>query len=165
VPDTVTTAWNIHSALLDWTAKVDGKAAFAIGLESGALGLAVALSASDRTFSDMGILATVIYLIGIVTLLAASSCALLAVYPRLRTSLISTEVDENYIYFGHLRQWDAKDLAIRLEAGSDLVDVLARQCVRMADVAWRKHRLVQLSLGLGEVGITMLVVCALLATL
>jgi hypothetical protein len=159
--DASAAAWNIHTALLDWTAKVDAKAGFAIALESGALGVIVALSAPNRTFSGLHGLPVALYVVSIVALLAAAVTALLAVYPRLKASSIAGEQADNYVYFGHLRDWKPDELATRLEEGTDLVEVLARQCVRVSEVAWQKHRLVQLSLALGGLGIIFIVCCAL----
>lgn len=163
--DPVEQAWKIHSAQVDWTGKVDSKASFAFGIESAALGLTVALSASGRLFARLNApIPNVLYWLGLAALLAGATSSLLAVLPRLRGAEATTrEAAENFIYFGHLRHWKAKDLAERLRDGA-VLDVLARQCVTMAGIAWRKHRLVQASMISGAAGIASLVLCGIVVT-
>lgn len=159
----VEAAWKIHAAQIDWTGRVDAKASFAFGLESAALGLTVALSASGRTYSGLsGWLQHGLYWAGIALVLGGALFALAVVIPRLRQSAIRQEAATNYIYFGHLQHWSALDLAAKLENGDDLLEVIARQCVVMARIAWAKHRLVQRSMVLGAAGIGMLVLAAAL---
>ncbi|MFJ8669757.1 hypothetical protein [Streptomyces sp. NPDC093600] len=47
------TAWRIHAALGEWTARVDAKASFALTLESAALAGIAALSDKNRLFSNL----------------------------------------------------------------------------------------------------------------
>lgn len=153
--------WKIHAAQVEWTGRVDTKASFAFGLESAALGLVVALSSPGRTYAALeGWLEPFLYWAGLVLLLGGALLALLVVIPRLRHRAARDEADENYIYFGHVRHWSADALAERVLAADDLPNVLARQCVTMARIAWRKHRLVQLSMIVGASGIGALVVAA-----
>ena len=158
-------AWKIHAAQVDWTGKVDAKASFAFGIESASLGVAVALSANGRLFAGLSSSAQqVAYWMAISALLVGVACSLLAVIPRLRgRTETMREAASNYIYFGHLRHWDPADLAETLGKGG-LLDVLARQCVNMAKIAWRKHRLVQASMISGSIGIASLVACGVLVT-
>lgn len=166
VSDALDAAWKIHAAQIDWTGKVDTKASFAFGIESAALGLTVALSAQGRTYSALvGCFEHVAYWGGLAALLIGAACALLVVMPRLRSLDITTkEARNNYIYFGHLRHWGADDLVERLQ-GDTLLDVVARQCVTMAKIAWRKHRLVQASMVAGAAGIALLVCCGVVANI
>ncbi|MGD9961090.1 Pycsar system effector family protein [Nocardioides sp.] len=163
--DPVEQAWKIHAAQVDWTGKVDAKASFAFAIESAALGATVALSASGRLFAEVdGRLSSVLYWLGLAALFVGAACALLVVLPRLRGAETTTrEAGDNFIYFGHLRHWDPRDLAKKLEEGA-ILDVLSRQCVTMAGIAWRKHRLVQAAMIVGASGIALLVVCGILIT-
>jgi hypothetical protein len=155
------TLWRIHAAQVDWTGRVDAKASFAFGLESAALGLVVALSSPGRTYATLdGWLEPALYWSGILLLLAAALLSLLVVVPRLRHRAVEAEAGENYIYFGHVQHWSPDALAERAIAEDDLAIVLARQCVTMAKIAWRKHRLVQLSMIAGASGIGALVFTA-----
>ncbi len=155
------TAWKIHAALADWTGKVDAKASFAFALESAALATLVALSAPGRILSELDGLAAVANWGGVLLLLAGAALSLLAVIPRLRSGSARKEAASNYVYFGHLRHWQPNDLVISMQQG-DTLRVLARQIVNMSVIAWRKHRLVQLSMLSGAVGVATLVIAALL---
>jgi hypothetical protein len=156
--DALDTAWKIHAAQVDWTGKVDGKAVFAFGIQSAALGLAVTLSSTGRLFSELHTaIGFAVYYLGIAALLLGAGCALLVVKPRLRSRAAQREARNAYVYFGHLRHWTAENLASRLRNQNDLLGVLAAQCVTMAKISWRKHRLVQISMISGAVGIGLLV--------
>jgi hypothetical protein len=158
IADALDTAWKIHAVQVDWTGKVDAKAAFAFGIESAALGLVVTLSSTDRLFSELhNAWGFVGYYLGIAALLVGATCALFVVKPRLRSRAAEQEAKNAYVYFGHLRHWGAANLASRLQNQNDLLDVLAAQCVTMAKISWRKHRLVQVSMISGAVGIGLLV--------
>ena len=158
-------AWKIHAAQVDWTGKVDAKASFAFAIESADIGTTVALSASGRTFASIDeCFAELLYWCGLAGLLVGAACALLVVVPRLRGAAeTAREARENFIYFGHLRHWDADDLAAVLSKG-EVLGPLTRQCVNMAKIAWRKHRLVQASMITGAIGIGALVACGLVLT-
>jgi hypothetical protein len=159
----VDTAWKIHTAQVDWTGRVDTKASFGFGIESAALGLTVALSAAGRTYAAIdGFAERALYWSGLACLLAGAFLSLLVVIPRLRHKVAESEAGANYIYFGHVRHWDAAALAERLSGEDDLLEVITRQCVVMANIAWRKHRLVQLSMTAGGIGIGLLVFAAAL---
>jgi Pycsar effector protein len=158
VADALDTAWKIHAAQVDWTGKVDGKAVFAFGIQSAALGLIVTLSSSGRVLSQLhNAIGVAGYYLGIAALLLGATCALFVVKPRLRSRAVEAEAKDAYIYFGHLRQWTAENLASRLRNQNDLLGVLAAQCVTMAKISWRKHRLVQVSMISGAFGIGLLV--------
>lgn len=162
VADAVDTAWKIHAAQVDWTGKVDGKAVFAFGIQSAGLGLVVTLSSTDRLFSELNnTFSFVGYYLGIATLLLGATSALFVVKPRLRSRVAEQEAKNAYVYFGHLRHWTAENLASRLRNQNDLLGVLAAQCVTMAKISWRKHRLVQLSMLSGAFGIGLLVLTGL----
>ncbi|MFJ3303715.1 Pycsar system effector family protein [Streptomyces sp. NPDC086549] len=154
-PEAVADAWRIHEALVDWTGKVDTKAAFASSLQTAGLAVAVAL-ASDGVGGNSGRLPSwplwcAAALLGIAVLLS-----MWVVLPRMRVSGGDRNGPADFVYFGHLRHWDPDRLAEVLRT-ADPLPVLSRQMVVMAQVAWRKYRLVQLSFGVSAVAVVMLV--------
>lgn len=160
----VDTAWKIHQAQMDWTGRVDTKAAFAFGLESAAVATVVGLSAMDRIYSTLdGLAANATYFGGLVLLLVAALLAVSVVAPRLGSWRIRQAAKDGYIYFGHARRWKAKDLEARLRT-QDVLPQLSRQIIVMADIAWKKHRRTQWSLWIAVIGGLSLVACAYIAT-
>uniref|UniRef100_UPI003518B20D Pycsar system effector family protein n=1 Tax=Streptomyces calvus TaxID=67282 RepID=UPI003518B20D len=158
------TAWRIHAALGEWTARVDAKASFALTLESAALAGIVALSDKDRLFSNLtgfgvrGPLWT-----GILLILAAAVLAILVVAPRLRAKKkLEAEFSENFIFFGHLQYWEPTALAQKLQE-QDMLPVLTNQLVNMSKIAWRKHRFVQLSFLLAGLGGVLVFIAGVIA--
>jgi len=160
--DAVDFGWKIHSALADWTGKVDAKASFALAAESAGLIATINLTAQGRAFSSLRHLWQVVGLwLAIGLLLFAAILAIVAVTPRLRRGRIDAEAATNFIYFGHLRHWQPDDLTQALLRRA-LLPTLATQCVNMSGIAWRKHRLVQSSLTLAAIAAGVLL--ALIAT-
>jgi len=155
-------AWKIHAAQAEWTGKVDAKASFAFAVESAIIATTVALSANGRLFSNLdGWLDGALYWIGVLSLLAGAFFALVVVRPRLKADVVKKMAKENFIYFGHVQYWESDDLAHALKE-RDILPVITRQIVVMADIAWQKHRWVQLSMSLGGVGGALLVACGLI---
>lgn len=155
-------AWKIHAAQAEWTGKVDAKASFAFAVESAIIATVVALSADGRLYSDLSDwLSGAFYWIGLLSLMAGAFFALVVVRPRLKEDVVRKMSDDNFIYFGHAQYWDADELATALKE-RDILPVITRQIVVMADIAWRKHRWVQLSMTLGGIGGALLVACGLL---
>ncbi|MFF9011233.1 Pycsar system effector family protein [Streptomyces goshikiensis] len=144
--EAVDTAWRIHGALGDWTARVDAKASFALTLESAATAGIIALSADDRLFADLhGWSARAPLWIGTVIILVGGVWAMLVVVPRLRSSKdLEAEAPNHFIYFGHLRHREVTELATALQH-TDVLPVLSQQLIKMSEIAWRKHRYVQCS--------------------
>ena len=136
--DPVDTAWKIHAAHIDWTGKVDSKANFVLAIESamfaGVLRVDLAILASTHSKWAFGL--------GVASLVVALFFVLLVVAPRLRTSRLEAETKENFIFFGHVKNWSADDLVAALKA-RDILPVLSRQIVTMAGIAWTKHRRLQ----------------------
>lgn len=158
------TAWRIHQAQMDWTGRVDTKAAFAFGLESAAVATVVGLSAKDRTYSALvGVWPNLTYFGGLLLLLLSALLAVSVVAPRLGSWRIRQAAKDGYIYFGHARHWKANDLEKKLRT-QDVLPQLSRQIIVMADIAWKKHRRTQWSLWIAVAGGLSLVLCAYLAT-
>lgn len=148
----VENAWKIHASLADWTGKVDAKASFALAIESAVIATIVTLSGDKRRLSHLtGAWQNGFYWTGLVLLLAAVIVIITVVVPQLRRGKLANEWSENFIYFGHLRYWNSDELAVALER-KDILPLLSRQLVNMSNVAWRKHRLLQVSLLLSVLG-------------
>ncbi|UFR02307.1 DUF5706 domain-containing protein [Streptomyces sp. Go40/10] len=152
-PKSVDTAWRIHAAIGEWTARVDTKASFALTLESAALAGVVALSDKGRLFSDLhGWSTRALLWAGSVLILAGALLAILVVVPRLRSrKTLEQEAGQSFIYFGHLQFWKPAELEAALEQ-QNVLSVLSHQLVNMSKIAWRKHRFVQLSFLLAAIG-------------
>lgn len=139
-------AWRLHEAQMDWTGKVDAKAAFALTVQAALLGAVVVLLPDMNTCIEYVLLGASVLLVS-----AGAVCAAQVVAPRLRSKNIPQESGSNFIYFGHARAWKPENLARELKS-TDLTEQLARQVVVMADIAWKKHRRVAWSIWLGVVG-------------
>ncbi|MEU7580172.1 Pycsar system effector family protein [Streptomyces sp. NPDC041068] len=151
----VENAWRIHGALVDWTGKVDSKAAFALSIESVALAGAVALAKGREVLNISEPLPSWPLWLGGVLLAVAALLSMGVVLPRMKALRANQDWPSNFIYFGHLRHWSPERLAEALRT-TDPLPALSRQLVVMSQVAWRKHRLVQLSFGAAAAGITIL---------
>ncbi|MBZ6295949.1 Pycsar system effector family protein [Streptomyces olivaceus] len=140
------TAWRIHAALGEWTARVDAKASFALTLESAATAGIIALSADDHMFAHLhgwGVRGPL--WAGTILILLGGIFASLVVVPRLRSAkTLEAEAPNHFIYFGHLRHRETNELATTL-LQTDVMPVLSQQLIKMSDIAWRKHRHVQWS--------------------
>lgn len=155
-------AWKIHQAQADWTGKVDAKASFSFAIESAAIATTVILSSDQRLFSERpsGIV-DVLYWFGLLALLAGALFAIAVVIPRLKSEGALKASKNNYVYFGHVRHWDASELAEALRT-RDILPVLTQQIVVMGDIAWQKHRWVQISMWCGAGGGFLLCLCGLI---
>lgn len=158
-PDSIDTGWKIHSALTDWTGKVDTKASFALTIESALLAGVITLSATDRPLNGLTGWAAGWYWAGVIALIAGVVCAVLVVRPRLRRGALEVEAQDNFIYFGHLQYLTADEIARHLQR-TPLLPVLSKQLSEMSKIAWRKHRLVQLSMSLAPMGVFCLFISA-----
>lgn len=153
------TAWRTHDALRDWTGKVDAKASFALTIESAVLGATVALSGRSGRLGGLHGQGLLAYRVGLLLLAVAALAAVSAVIPQVRRSSTKTESRDSFIFFGHLRHWNADELA-GAWASRDPTPVLARQAVVMSKIAWGKHRRLQLSLTAAVLGTASLVLGA-----
>lgn len=156
------TAWKIHAAIVDWTGKVDTKAAFAFALESAGIGLVITLTAKDRIFAVLtGPLQNVVYYAGGLALVLAAACAMWVVIPRLRMWHVAKEWPDNFVYFGHVQFWESDKLAQKIR-DTELLPVLTKQMIGMSKIAWRKHLLVKLSMIFASIGGISYICCAML---
>ncbi|MEU3418626.1 Pycsar system effector family protein [Streptomyces murinus] len=145
------TAWKVHDAVMDWTGKVDAKAAFALTLESAILAGVAAVAASDHRFARQGGAVGVLLWLGVALLVAGTALAVLVVTPRVRSKHVAAEASTNFVFFGHLQHWTPQDLEQALES-QDPLPMLSRQLVVTSKIAWRKHVYVKWSFRLAAVG-------------
>ncbi|MFF3942090.1 Pycsar system effector family protein [Streptomyces phaeofaciens] len=156
------TAWRVHAALGEWTARVDTKASFALTLEAAALAAVTALaSGGGLGLRTLPVVLLVVFVAGLLSLLGAICCAMLVVAPRTRGESTAAEAADNFVYFGHLRHWDPEGLRRALTT-RDPLPMLSRQLVVMSRIAWRKHRWVELSFALSGLGGVLLCLALLL---
>jgi Family of unknown function (DUF5706) len=159
--EAVETAWHIHTALGEWTTRVDSKASFALTLEAAALaGVAGLTSNGGLGVRAMPASLLVTFSVALLSILASALCAMMVVVPRMRGHHTAAESGDNFIYFGHLRHWSPGHLHTALTT-RDPLPMLSRQLVVMSHIAWRKHRWVELSFILSAVGATLLSVVLL----
>ncbi|MEV1046410.1 Pycsar system effector family protein [Streptomyces sp. NPDC049916] len=150
-------AWRIHDALVDWTSRVDTKATIVLGLESAAV-TALATLSRGRSLPSAGPSSVCLWT-GVGLLLVSVAACLLVVFPRLDGFATGRRWERGYVYFGHLRRWEAADLAEVL-CGGDILPVLTRQLIAVSRICWRKHRLVQVSITAACSGGTLIAVGA-----
>jgi hypothetical protein len=141
----VDTAWRIHAALTEWTARVDTKGSFVLTVESVALVAIGTLSHADGKRPVTGVFPNIVFWLGVGSLVAAILLAAAAVAPYTRRKSLQAEWRDNFIYFGHLKHWDAEELTEALRA-RDTLPILSRQLTVMSKIAWKKHQRVQGSL-------------------
>lgn len=157
----IETAWRIHAELGNWTAKVDAKASFALTLDSAATAGIIALSNDDHVFAHLhGWVARSLFVSGTALIIVSGVFAMLVVIPRLRARKVRSEAGTNFVYFGHLMNMHADELATRLKE-TNLLPVLSRQLISMSKIAWAKHRHVQWSLAAFGLGAALVSLSAL----
>ena len=147
--------WRVHAAQESWTAKVDAKAAIVFTVELALLAGLVSAHAHghliDRLHHSARVFAEVGTAFAVLSVVAAGA----AVIPRLgRTHQHMLDYRHRYIYFGHLRLWDARSLADRLSVLTEKeeLDQLSSQLVEMSRRNWSKHVCLQIAVVLAFVG-------------
>jgi hypothetical protein len=161
----VETAWRIHDKIAGATGAVDSKAAFLFTVQSAALVVIVTLSDGTRVLSRAtsawqgGLLR-----VGTLLLLVAALLSATIVVPRLRLRAVGRRRGEwkgHFVYFGHLRHWDPRELesALRRER---VLPVLSDQLVHMSRIVWRKHVTAIISLWVTVVGLAAVAWCTAL---
>jgi hypothetical protein len=153
--------WRVHGALDSWTGKVDTKASITLAIESATLGFVLTLSKKGERLADLDGLSSVSYHVGIGCLLAAVLFALLVVMPQLKRRQAKRDWRKGMIYFGHVRHWDPGELAGALKSEQVYEAQLATQLVAMSKIAWRKHALLQWSIGFLTAGALSLLLAVL----
>jgi hypothetical protein len=151
-PSALGNAWKLHDAQLQWTSQVDSKASFVLAIETALMAGVMALAGDGRRLSALDDAWTRrSFVAGVAFIVLGLVVVALCVRPRLRNPNIEAESKVDYIYFGHVRRWDAESLSNEL-ARNEMTQVVTRQVVRMAEIAWRKHRYLQVSITSAMIG-------------
>lgn len=147
-------AWRTHTAITDWTAKVDSKASIVLGLGGVLLGFCVTLSVRGRALSGLTGWRGITEALGLAIISLGVLLTALVVAPRLTRRAAKQEWRDNFLYFGHLRYWQAEDLKRQLQNLNldDELSVLSKQLVSTSKIAWVKHARLQFSMGLLGIG-------------
>ncbi|HEY4964156.1 MAG TPA: Pycsar system effector family protein [Candidatus Saccharimonadales bacterium] len=161
--DGVEFSWKVHSAITDWTAKVDTKASIILSLGGVVLGFIIALSTNHRILTNLYGWRALFRVAGLTVFSLGVVLAALVVMPRLGRRKSKREWEDNYIYFGHLRHWKPKDLKKKLRNMStdDLLNALSKQLVTTSKVAWYKHSLLQFAMICYLVGALLVLIAAI----
>jgi hypothetical protein len=153
----------VHDAQEVWTGKVDIKASILLALEGGALFAVMSAHGEGGILSDLHGWQQKIEIMGIALLVIAAIAAIAGVSPLLGSSREhQLQHNRHFIYFGHLRHWDACELKSRLAELTDEeeADMLSRQLIEMSKRNWIKHRYVQTSLAATALGIIAITIAA-----
>jgi hypothetical protein len=160
--NTIDFAWKVHTAVVDWTAKVDTKAAIVLSLGGALLGFFVTLSSTGRALADLHGWRSATCWVGVAAVGSGVLFAAFVVMPRLHSRRARQEWADNYIYFGHLRHWKANDLRSKLRTvdREEQLASLSVQLVAGSRIAWRKHRLLQVSMYCIVIGVVLVALAA-----
>jgi hypothetical protein len=142
-------AWHVHEAVQSWTASVDAKASIVLAVEVAVAGAAVHLLIGEQ--GGLGDLRGVHLLLSLLALLllgVALFCALAVVFPRLARRGPAAKSPDGLIYFGHLRERTPDSISHDLGRLGPAEERrhLAGQLQVTAEIAWRKHSWLQISL-------------------
>lgn len=156
-------AWRVHSATTDWTAKVDTKASIVLGFGGVLIGFLISLSAKGRVLGGLQGWQLLLERIGVGVIALGAILAAFVVLPRLGRRKTWKTWKSNLIYFGHLRHWSTSDLQAELLGLTEKreVEMLSNQLVATSQIAWRKHRLLQLSMVTIFIGVIIVMLAAL----
>lgn len=147
--DALELGWRVHQAQEAWTAKVDVKASIVLALNGAVLAATVSGSNNDSVLSTLTGWREVALRCAIVLVLLGILFAGFVVRPALGPVKVHhANHQDHFIYFGHLRHWNAQQLAARLRilTPHEQCDQVALQLVAMSKRNWWKHRLLQWSL-------------------
>jgi len=151
-------AWRTHGAQENWTGKVDTKASIFLALDTAVLGAVVAARTQrDGALRALDSWQTTLLWTAIAMCLLGAVLAAVVVFPILGRPRSSGR-PSGTIYFGDLRRWEPDDLAQRLAnlTAEEQFQQVSRQLVTMARVAWLKHRLMQVALGMALAGFALI---------
>ena len=162
-------AWQIHAQLAEWTGRADLKARFALSFATAILALLLAIYGdgtrifgSKDHLEDFSRLELSFFVFGAALLLSAAVISTLAINPQLRSRDGKDKHQTGLIYFGHLRHWEADDLAASLRR-ADILPMLAQQHVSMSKILWRKHCSIRWSLRFAIWGFNLVLLAEILA--
>ena len=150
-------AWQVHTVQEQWSGRADTKATVIFTVEAAVIAAVVAAFGNSALTASMAGWRIVLVWLGIVVSAAAIGAAALVVAPQLgRKGKLAQE--RHVIYFGHLRSWEAQDLAHRLSELTDSESLyeLSVQLTRTAAGNWRKYVLLQVAVVAALVGALLL---------
>lgn len=148
-------AWRVHENAKGWISQVDVKSAAALAIEAAVLGFALALITNSDALSQLTTLSRWIVGAGLFLLLVSVVLSMLVLMPRIKLREPKPK-DRGYLYFGHLRHWDQETLTATLARNQVSDGQIADQVIKMSQIAWRKHVLLQWSLHLLLAGIVVI---------
>lgn len=148
-------AWRVHENAKGWISQVDVKSAAALAIEAAVLGFAVALITNSDTLNQLTTLSRWIVGTGLLLLLVSVVLSMLVLMPRINLREPKPK-NRGYLYFGHLRHWDKDTLTATLARNQVSDGQIADQVIKMSQIAWHKHVLLQWSLYLLLAGIAVI---------
>jgi hypothetical protein len=140
-------AWRVHAAQEQWALRADTKAAAVFTVEGAVIAAVVAALSNATLASSISGWRLLLVWLGTLSSTVAVVAAFLVVIPQIgRRRRLAREA--HFIYFGHLRSWEAARLAQRLAALSDLDQIvqLSTQLTRVGVGNWRKYRLLRVAI-------------------
>lgn len=160
-------AWRVHSAQESWANKTDVKASIVLALEGGGLFAVISAHANGGVLTRLESWHRPVQNAGVILLLTAMVAAVVAVYPKIRVPRVLEQAPHyRTIYFGHVRQWGAKELTGQLRSltSDEELEAISQQLVAISRSNWNKLRWIQVSLVLAMLGI-LLIAVAVVSTL
>jgi hypothetical protein len=151
-------AWQIHTAVSQWSGRADTKASIVLSLELATLGVITAFSRDRGPLAELSGVGLLSYKAGLALLGLSIFLAGIVVFPQLRRRRLKKTWQLNPIYFGHLRKWQPTELAQELErlSSRERLEMLSRQLVATARVTWIKNNRLQWSMGLAFFSIVLI---------
>lgn len=183
-------SWNIHALVSNAIERVDNKAWIVVTLDAGTVAAIYNLSDAGDPLGGLGGAPLSFYRLAIFALACSALLALSVVFPalgpqpntavarligclpprlRLRRALqpaAPLNQATDFLYFGHLRSWNEKNLMDRLHSLTADVEsaALARHVLALSKIAWRKYRLLQAALAAWSIAATTLTLVGALSS-
>lgn len=155
-------AWQVHTAVSQWSGRADTKASIVLTLELAILGIITAFTRGQEPLAKLSGARLVSYRTGISLLAVSIILAGIVVFPQMRRRRARRNWQLSLIYFGHLRRWEPSDLARRLAelSSQDQLTMLSRQLVAASQVTWTKNHRLQWSMLAASAGVVLVVISA-----
>jgi Family of unknown function (DUF5706) len=146
-PPTIEFAWRLNQEIMDWTGKVDAKAAIILPFESAIFGLAVSLSSKDHVFAHHVGWRPVLSYGGFAALIGALFFSAMVVMPQLNRRRIKRQPEQHAMYFGIMRRLETEELLARMRTTPcHQLAMLCQHLQNTSVVCWRKHSWLQSSM-------------------
>jgi hypothetical protein len=158
--------WQVHQAVQSWTNQSETKASFILGIEAALFVFFGARAVNPTEDVENELIDRVpllfMFTLGLSCLFAALGAVVLVVFPRLREKHLAQERQDHGIFFGHLKGL-SEDRIKELLEGPTRLDQLAHQLKVTSDIAWTKHRRLQISMFFGVAGVFLIVLAYAIA--